>query len=388
MAWNDDGTDKKGGKDPWGSRDGGRGDDRDEMGPPDLEEAFQKLQANLVRMFGKGAAGPQGGSPGRKFNRNITWLAVGVLLVVYLVLGVYTVDQQERGVVLRFGKQLDEVVLPGLHWNPPLIDQVLIENVTQVRSHPHESEMLTEDENIVRVKMTIQYVISDIKQYKLRVRNPDSSLHQATESALRHVVGSTEMHEVLTEGRAALAIAVKDRIQTYMDNYGTGIEVTQINVDETAPPDQVRAAFDDVIRAREDEVRLRNEADAYANQIVPEARGEAQRFMEESQAYKERVIAQSRGEAERFNKLYTEYKLAPEVTRSRMYIDTIEAIMSNSTKVMIDVEGGNNLLYLPLDKIMERSQSARSDNQPTVESTGNSSFGDGTDERRQRESRQ
>ena len=223
----------------------------------------------------------------------------------------------------------------------------MIENVTRVRSRPHQSEMLTEDENIVKVKMTVQYVINDITKYMLEVREPDKSLYQATESALRHVVGSTEMHEVLTEGRAALALEVRERIQ-YMENYGTGIQVTQVTIDETAPPDAVRAAFDDVIKAREDEVRLRNEADAYSNQIVPEARGNAQRLLEEAQAYKERVIAQSRGEAERFNKLYAEYRLAPEVTKSRMLYRYNQIRYVNSTKVMIDVDGGNNLLYLPL----------------------------------------
>jgi len=349
MAWNEPGGGNRGDKDPWGNR--------DNEGPPDLDEAFRKLQQNLSQMFGGGGGSANGGGGARQpLNTALLGLAGAVLLIIYLVMGVYTVDQQERGVVLRFGEALDEIVLPGLHWNPPLIDQVLIENVTRVRSRPHDSEMLTEDENIVKVKMTVQYVIDDIKNYVLNVREPDKSLYQATESALRHVVGSTEMHEVLTEGRAEMGFEVRERIHTYMQNYGTGIRVTQVNIDESAPPDAVRAAFDDVIKAREDEVRLRNEADAYANQIVPEARGDAQRLLEEAQAYKERVIAQSRGEAERFNKLYAEYKLAPEVTKTRMYIDTIESVMSNSTKVMIDVDGGNNLLYLPLDKIMEQSQ--------------------------------
>ena len=226
--------------------------------------------------------------------------------------------------------------MPGLHWNPPLIDDVLIENVTRVRSRPHDSEMLTEDENIVKVKMTVQYVISDIKSYKLQVKSPDESLYQSTESALRHVVGGTEMHQVLTEGRAQLAADVRDRIQVYMARYGTGIQVTQVNIEETAPPDAVRAAFDDVIKAREDEVRLRNEADAYANQVIPEARGEAQRYLEEAEGYKQSTIAEATGEAERFNKVYVEYKLAPEVTRERIYLDTIESVMESSTKVMID----------------------------------------------------
>lgn len=355
MAWNESGGGNKGDKDPWGNK--------DDQGPPDLDEAFRKLQNNLSEMFRgrRPSGGGSGGGPGRLLNTKVFFLGGVALLLLYFIMGVYQVDQQERGVVLRFGKALDETILPGLHWNPPLIDQVLLENVTQVRSRPHDSEMLTEDENIVKVKMTVQYVINDINKYKLQVRDPDESLYQATESAIRHVVGSTEMHEVLTEGRAALGAEVRERTQRYMEIYGTGIQVTTINIDETAPPDAVRAAFDDVIRAREDEVRVRNEADAYANQIVPEARGEAQRYMEEAEGYKQRVIAQAVGEAERFNKLYAEYRLAPDVTRDRMYIDMMESVMSNSTKVMIDIEGGNNILYLPLDKIIQQSQASSGD---------------------------
>ena len=379
MAWNEPGGGNQGDKDPWGNR--------NDEGPPDLDEAFRKPQAKLSQMFGGSRTG-QGGGGGtaRPFNAALFGLLGLVLLLIYFFLGVYQVDQQQRGVVLRFGEAQDEIILPGLHWNAPIIDQVLIENVTRVRSRPHDSEMLTEDENIVKVKMTVQYVISDIKSYALKVREPEKSLFQATESALRHVVGSTEMHEVLTEGRATLGLEVKDRIQTYMNNYGTGIQVTQVNIDETAPPDAVRAAFDDVIKAREDEVRLRNEADAYANQVVPEARGDAQRLLEEAQAYKERVIAQSRGEAERFNKLYKEYSLAPEVTKTRMYIDTMESVMTNSTKVMIDVDGGNNLLYLPLDKIMEQSQSGKNNSQPEASSGPN--YGNVNESRSRRERRQ
>lgn len=379
MAWNEPGGGDQGGKDPWGNR--------DKDGPPDLDEAFRKLQANLSQMFGGGSGSNSSGGGGSKpLSLGMIGLIVLVLAVIYGVMGVYTVDQQERGVVLRFGKKLDEIVLPGLHWNPPLVDQVMVENVTGVRSSSHDSEMLTEDENIVKVKMTVQYVISDITAYLLKVREPDKSLYQATESALRHVVGSTEMHEVLTEGRADVAIAVKARIQTHMVDYGTGISVTQVNIEETAPPDAVRAAFDDVIKAREDEVRLRNEADAYANQVVPEARGQGQRYTEEAQGYKERVTAQSRGEAERFNKLYAEYKLAPEVTKSRMYIDTLESVMSNSTKVMIDVEGGNNILYLPLDKILEQNQAGQVSSGRSTEENSGANYGNNIDagERRER----
>ena len=345
MAWNEPGGGKD--RDPWGNR--------DDQGPPDLDEAFRKLQNSLSNMFGGSSGGGTGGTA-KPMNFKAVALVLPLLLLIYLALGVYQVDEQEKGVVLRFGKLMPGVILPGLHWNPPLIDDVLIENVTRVRSRPHDSEMLTEDENIVKVKMTVQYVISDIKSYKLQVKSPDESLYQATESALRHVVGGTEMHQVLTEGRAQLAADVRDRIQIYMARYGTGIQVTQVNIEETAPPDAVRAAFDDVIKAREDEVRLRNEADAYANQVIPEARGEAQRYLEEAEGYKQSTIAEATGEAERFNKVYVEYKLAPEVTRERIYLDTIESVMESSTKVMIDVEGGNNLLYLPLDKIMQQNE--------------------------------
>ena len=368
MAWNEPGGGNQGDKDPWGKR--------DDQGPPDLDEAFRKLQSNLSEMFGGKKSGGTGGTGGSGsgapvFSKNILGLAFVVLLAIWGFAGIYTIDEQESGVVLRFGKVQDEILSPGLHWNPPLIDKVLSTNVTRVRSRPHDSEMLTEDENIVIVKMSVQYVVSDVLQYLLRVRDPDESLYQATESALRHEVGSSLMNQVLTEGRAELGDRVKVRIQDYMNRYGTGIEVTQVNIDETAPPDAVRAAFDDVIKAREDEVRVRNEASAFSNQVIPEARGEAQRLIEESLGYKERVIAQARGEAERFNKLYAEYKLAPDVTRQRIYIDTIESVMANSTKVMVDVEGGSNMMYLPLDKIMERRGSTNGNSGLTNESGNN-----------------
>lgn len=362
MAWNEPGGGNQGDKDkdPWGKR--------DDQGPPDLDEAFRKLQNNLSEMFG-GKGGGRGGSSsgGPVFSKSIFGLAIAAVVAIWGFSGIYTLDQQESGVVLRFGEVQDEVLLPGLHWNPPFVDKVLSTNVTRIRSKTHDSEMLTEDENIVIVKMSVQYVVSDVSKYLLSVRDPDQSLYQATESALRHEVGSSLMNQVLTEGRAELGDRVKQRIQTYMNRYGTGIEVAQVNIDETAPPDAVRAAFDDVIKAREDETRFRNEASAYSNQVIPEARGEAQRLIEESLGYKERVIAQARGEAERFNKLYAEYKLAPVVTRERLYLDTIESVMSSSTKVMVDVEGGNNMLYLPLDKIMEQ----RSSQSSNANSSGN-----------------
>jgi membrane protease subunit HflK len=361
MAWNEPGGNDK---DPWGNRGGG------DQGPPDLDEAFRKLQKSLSEMFGRGS-GSGSASPG--FSGKMVALIVVAALVVYGLMGIYQVDQQERGVVLRFGKLLENQVLPGLHWNPPVIDQVMIVNVTRLRSQTYDAEMLTEDENIVQVKMSVQYAIGDATKYLLRVEDPDTSLDQATRSALRHVVGSSEMHDVLTEGRKELADKVNVRIQNYMDNYGTGIFVSQVNIDDTAPPEAVKAAFDDVIKAREDEVRVRNEAEAYSNQIVPEARGEAQRLLEEAEAYKSRVVSMAKGESTRFTKLLAEYKLAPEVTRQRLYLDTMEMVMENSTKVMIDVEGGNNLLYLPLDQLMQAAGTAavrgRGTSQPLTNTT-------------------
>ena len=347
MAWNEPGGNNQGDKDPWGNK--------NDQGPPDLDEAFKKLQNNLSQMFG-GKSGGSGGGSSLKMNSGMIGGLIILAIVGWALSGVYTLDEKERGVVLRLGKVNDEILLPGLHWNPPIVDQVMFESVTDVKSIQHNSEMLTEDENIVKVNMQVQYVVSDVREYLLRVSNPVQSLYQSTESALRHEVGSALMNDVLTSGRAELGFKVKDRIQTYMNRYTTGIEVTQVVIDETAPPDAVRAAFDDVIKAREDEVREKNEATAYANQVVPEARGEAQRLVEQALGYKERVIARARGEAARFNALYAEYELAPEVTRERLYLDTMEAVMSNSTKVMVDVEGGNNLLYLPLDKLINQTQ--------------------------------
>jgi len=346
MAWNEPGN--NGDRDPWGNR--------QDQGPPDLDEAFKKLKDNLGGMFGggSGSSGSSGGSGGSLLTSTLLGVVLAVGVIGYGLMGIYTLDEQERGVVLRFGQVQDAVVMPGLSWYPPIIDKVIIHNVSRVRSHPHDSEMLTEDENIVKVKLTVQYVIDDVVKYALEVRDPESSLHQSTESAVRHVVGSTEMDEVLTEGRAVMGDEIKARIENYMRAYGTGIAVTQVNVDETAPPDAVREAFDEVIRAREDEVRVRNEADAYANQVIPEARGEAQRYLEEAEGYRQRVVAQAVGEASRFSKLFVEYKAAPEVTRERMYLDTMEAVMSSASKVMVDVEGGNNMMYLPLDRMIQQ----------------------------------
>ncbi len=271
--------------------------------------------------------------------------------------GIYQVNEQERAVVLRLGVY-HTTKGAGLHWNPPLIDKVETVNVTRVRSHSSRDLMLTQDLNIVEVNLSVQYRISDAESFVLRVRHPERSLAHATDSALRHVVGSTDMHGVLTEGREQMAIEVQTRLQQYLRNYETGIEVEKVNVEETQPPQQVQAAFDDVNKAREDEERLKSEAQAYANGIIPEARGAAQRVLEEAHAYREEVVARAEGEAQRFEQLLTEYTKAPEVTRERLYLDAVQEVLTNASKVMVDVEGGNNVLYLPLDKIANQTAGA------------------------------
>jgi membrane protease subunit HflK len=353
MAWNEPGG---GDKDPWGSR----GD----QGPPDLDEAIRKLQKQLSGIFGGGKGG--GSRSGGGFSGALVGLVVFALIAVYGFVGIYQVDQQERGVVFRFGAVLEDLQGPGLHWYPPLIDSVDVINVTQVRSHRHQSLMLTEDENIVDVSLTVQWVVDSAINYRVNVFNPEASLAHATESALRHVVGSATMNEVITDGREAIAADIQTRLQSYLVNYGTGIFVSKVNIDRSAPPAQVEDAFNDVQKAKEDQQRFINQANAYLEQVVPEARGRARRQIEEASAYRDQVIARSEGEAERFEKLLTEYSLAKDVTRDRLYIDALESVFSNSSKVMIDVEGGNNMMYLPLDQLT-KNRSAGTMDQTTVD---------------------
>lgn len=348
MAWNEPGGGDNN-KDPWGNR----GD----QGPPDLDEAIRKLQAQLSGIFG-GKGGSGGGGAGASISSGAIGLVVFVLLAIYTFTGIYQVDQQERGVVFRFGAAQEVLKEPGLHWNPPVIDQVELVNVTQVRSHSAQSVMLTQDENIVDVSLTVQWVVDSAKDFIVNVKNPEISLAQATESALRHVIGSSTMNQAITDGREAIAAEVQDRLQSYLTNYGTGIFVAKVNIDRSAPPTQVQEAFNDVQKAKEDQQRFINQATAYLEQVVPEARGRAQRQIEEANAYRDQVVAQATGEAQRFEKLLNEYQQAERVTRDRLYIDAIESVLQNSSKVMVDVEGGNNMMYLPLDQLTRQRPSS------------------------------
>ncbi|MBW2940436.1 FtsH protease activity modulator HflK [Zhongshania aquimaris] len=355
MAWNEPGGGKD--NDPWGGKN---------QGPPDLDEALKKLQEKLNGIFGGGKK-PGGGNGGDVKIGASTFAIFGVLaVIVWGLFGFYQVDQQERAVVLRLGVY-HQTVMPGLRWNPPLIDEVNKINVTKVRGVASRGQMLTEDENIVDVALSVQYTVADPANFLLKVKSPELSLEHALESALRHVVGSSKMDQVITEGREQIAVDTQQRLQAYLDTYQSGILVAKVNIEDAQAPSQVQDAFDDVTRAKEDRERLKNEAEAYANGIIPEARGAAQRQLEEAQAYKEQVVARAEGEAQRFANLFTEYRKAPQVTRERLYIDALETLYSDATKVMVDVDGGNNMMYLPIDKLMDKSATVRKGSQEEVD---------------------
>ena len=348
MAWNEPG----GGRDPWG---GNRGGD----GPPDIDEVVKKLKEKFG-FFGGGKDGNEGGPSSKSL------LSVGllVLLIIWGLMGFYQVDEKEEAVVLRLGKYHDTRG-SGLKWNPPIIDSVTVVGVTEERQYPARGLMLTQDENIVEISLTVQYNISNAKDFVLNIKDPEVSLKQATDSALRHVVGSTGLDNVISTGREQVALGTAEKLQALLDMYGSGINVVKINIEESRPPTEVKAAYDDVIKAREDLERLVNEAQAYSNGIIPEARGQAQRMREEAEGYRSQVVSKSQGEAERFSKLLAEYRKAPEVTRERLYLDAVEEVMTQSTKILLDAEGGNNMLYLPLDKIVQQSGSVQRNAMPS-----------------------
>ena len=348
MAWNEPGG--SGDKDPWGNR-------KNEQGPPDLDELFKQLQKKFAGLFGGKGGGGAGRGRGRGGGIGLGFIAA-IVLVIWALSGIYIVNTGTKGVVLQFGA-FKEITEPGPHWYPRFIQTVDIVNVDQSRSErigttPSEALMLTKDENIVDILMEVQYKIQDPRNYLFAVRDPVSTLRQAAESALREVVGTSTMDYVLTFGRSDVADKTEKLTQEILDRYMTGLLVTQVNLQHTDPPEQVKAAFLDASSAREDKVRFINEAEAYSNDILPKARGQAARLIQEAEAYRAQVVQRAEGETARFKKVLTEYRKAPEVTRNRMYIETIEEVLSNTSKVLIDTKQGNSLMYLPLDKLIQQ----------------------------------
>ncbi|AOY87043.1 HflK protein [Marinobacter salinus] len=359
MAWNEPGGNRND-NDPWGTGGGRRGNDQ---GPPDLDEALKKGLDKLNKMLGGkgGKSGGSGGSSGGSAGSFGAVLAIAAILVVGYVIfqSFYTVNEQERAVVLRFG-EYNRTESPGLRFKVPLIDDVTKVRVTSVRTAESSGQMLTQDENLVTVDLQVQYRVSDAQAYVLNVRDSNQALAFATDSALRHEVGSSSLDDVLTEGRAELAVRVEQRLQSFLVEYGTGLEIVRVNVESTQPPPAVQDAFREVQRAREDEQQVKEEAETYRNKVVPEARGQAQRMIEEASAYKQEVIERARGETSRFLQLLAVYQNAPTVTRERMYLQTLETVLSSSTKILVDTESSGNMMYLPLDRLTQGSVSRSS----------------------------
>ncbi|MBW8371414.1 MAG: FtsH protease activity modulator HflK [Thiobacillus sp.] len=356
MAWNDP---------QWGNK-----DNRKNSGPPDLDELWRRVNQRLNGMFGKkdsgGGGGGEGFSPeGFPGGGNLVGLLVGVLALVWVASGFYIVDTGQRGMVLRFGKYV-ETTEPGPRWHLPWpIESREVVNVDQVRTVEigyrnnvkskvlKESLMLTDDENIIDLQFAVQYILKDPVEFLFVNRSPEDSALQIAETAMREIVGKSKMDFVLYEGRAEIAARAKQLMQDIHDRHKTGISISQVTLQNIQPPEQVQAAFDDAVKAGQDRERLKNEAEAYSNDVVPRARGLASRLKEEAEGYKQSVIANAEGEASRFSQIFAEYQKAPQVTRQRIYLDTMQTVMNNTSKILVDQKGGNSLLYLPLDKLQQ-----------------------------------
>jgi membrane protease subunit HflK len=366
MAWNEPGGNKP--KDPWG----GGGD----QGPPDLDEALKNLKEKINSVFG-GKGGKSGGSSGSGGGSPWPVLIIAAVIgvVVYALVGFFQVDQRERAVVLRFG-EYNRTVDPGLRWRAPIIEQFQKVDVEQNRRYDITEAMLTRDTNIVSVTLQVQYQVLDPIPFLLKVARPETILEHATSSALRHVVGSATMDDVLKDNREAIRVKVRERLDEYLNRYDTGLVLKQVVLDQTQAPDAVRDAFDDVSRAKEDEDRFKKEAEAYRNSVIPQARGEGKRLEEEAEAYRNRLIDSAKGDAERFTDLLIEYLKEPEVTRERLYLETMTDVYSATSKVLVDVDKGNSLIYLPLEQLVKGGASkARAPQQNGASPSSTSSAG-------------
>jgi len=332
-------------KNPWG----GKND------APDFDDLVKKFSAILggKKQSSNGSGGGNTGGGFKMPTSRLFMYALFGFLIVYASQCIYQLDASERAVILRLGKFYEEQG-EGLNFRLAGIDDRYIENVTLTRRYTQTNSMLTKDENIVDVTVSAQYRIANLKDFVLNVKDPETSLRQGIESALRHVVGDNTLEQTLTVGRENIAQEVQIRLQRILDAYATGLIVQQVNIEKTDPPAAVKDAFDDVVAAREDKERLQNEAERYALTIVPEARGQAQARIRKAEGYKLEVVANAEGEVGRFIQLLEEYQKAPKVTRDRMYIDAIQNVLSSTTKIMIDIDSGNNLMLLPLDKMMDQ----------------------------------
>lgn len=339
-------------------------------GPPDLDELWRKINQKLNALFGGKGGGFSKGAP--EFNNaGGAGVIIAILVMIWLASGFYIVNAGERGVVLRFGKFL-ETTQAGPRWHLPYpIESREIVNLEQVRTVevgyrstvknkvPKESLMLTDDENIIDIQFAVQYILKSPEDYLFNNRSPDDAVLQAAETAVREIVGKNKMDFVLYEGRAEISAKASKLVQDILDRYKTGISVSKVTMQNAQPPEQVQAAFDDAVKAGQDRERLKSEGQAYANDVIPKARGNASRLMQEADGYKQRIVDTAEGDASRFKQILVEYNKAPGVTRERLYLDTIQQMMTSSSKVLVDQKsGGSNLLYLPLDKLMQTANPA------------------------------
>lgn len=326
MAWNEPGGNNN---DPWKNKGGNN------QGPPDLDDVFK----NLFGKFSKSGGGNGSGSSLNLGGIGVS-LLLGIFVVVWVISGFYTIREAERGVVLRFG-EYNKLVEPGLQWKPTFIDRVIPIDVQTIRDQASAGSMLTEDENVVRVQMEMQYRVVDPKKFVFAVVNPEQSLSQALDSAIRYVVGHSTMDAVLTSGREVTRQRVWEELQSIIEPYDMGVSIIDMNFKDARPPEEVKDAFDDAIAAQEDEIRFIREAEAYAREIEPRARGQVNRMNEEAMAYKQRVTLEAQGEVARFEELLPQFEAAPEVTRQRIYLETMEEVFSSTSKIMVDEGTGN-----------------------------------------------
>jgi len=357
MAWNQPGNNGQD-RDPWGSSkpggdSGGNKGGRDK-GPPDLDDIFRKLSSKLNGLGGGKSGGNGGGSsqePNKPVSGRLLGIAVAAIVILWAATGFYTIKEAERGVVTRFGK-FSHLVEPGLNWKPTFIDSVRPVNVESVRELAASGVMLTSDENVVRVEMNVQYRVTDPEHYLYSVTSADDSLRQATDSALRGVIGKYTMDKILTEGRTIIRNDTQRELEETVRPYNMGITLLDVNFQAARPPEEVKAAFDDAIAARENEQQYIREAEAYTNEVQPRANGRAQRILEEARAYKTQTVLEAQGEVARFAKMLPEYKAAPAITRERLYIEAMEKVLSNTRKVLVNNKG-NSLMVLPLDQMLK-----------------------------------